>query len=96
MPPSDEDRYPWERAESRWARASAAPVTHYEFVSVVEPIEKKLDVLYDRIEEVEERLIETRAKRALLDLVATAAGRITLLLLTLTVTIFSARFYGWP
>lgn len=94
--PSFEEEFPWERARSRWHLRSDAPLTHYEFVAEIEPLERKMDVLYDRINDLQERLVETRAKRVAVDLIATGVGRLFLLVMTVILTLVAAKFYDWP
>lgn len=77
----EEDSTTWRRS---WRGAGdVSPVNHYEFYAVIDPIEKHLKVLDDRLESIEDRLVETRAKHFIVDLFVTGTGRFFLIVVGL-------------
>lgn len=80
---------------TRWARGDATPVSHYEFFMVVDTIERKLHILHERAQNIEERLVETRAKHFLIDLFVTGTGRFLLIVISLLSAFVVSRLgYG--
>lgn len=77
---SEEDTT-WRRG---WrGRGDNSPVNHYEFYAVLDPIEKELKEVNERVENIEDRLVETRAKHLLIDLFVTGTGRFFLVVVGL-------------
>lgn len=80
--PSEE--YEWQQKRAwRPGGGNGTPVNHYELFAIIDPIEKRLELLYEKIDNIEDRLVEERAKHFLADLFVTSTGRITLIVITL-------------
>lgn len=77
-----------EDTSSTWQRGwrghgDNSPVNHYEFYAVIDPLERGLKEVNERIEDIEDRLVETRAKHLLVDLFVTGTGRFFLVVMGL-------------
>lgn len=74
--------YDWGRERSSWGRGGGSSfVTHYELEAIVEPIEDKLNYLRERTDEIEDRLIEERAKHFAADVLSSAWTRFIVIVL---------------
>jgi hypothetical protein len=96
--PTDYEPFDWEREGNdpwrgkRRSGGNGTYVNHFEFNEVIGNLEDKLYALHQKLEEIDDRLLDTRAKRVAVDVVSSGVIRIGAIVLGVLVALVLTNF----
>jgi hypothetical protein len=89
--------YDWQRATSHFGRSAGdVPIRAGEFYAVVDRLSEKIDAVHDHVMAFDERMFDTRAKRAAGEVVSSVWGRFLVIVLAVITAFVLTNFITLP